>query len=579
VAFSDNFLQELVERNDIVDVVSGYVRFTKKSGSNQFGLCPFHSEKTPSFSVSADKQIYHCFGCGKGGGVINFIMDVENLSFPESVEFLAKRVGMTMPETVDTKEGRKRERLLLLNKEAARFYYNMLQTPEGQIAKNYMLKRGIDKATATKFGLGFAPDSWDSLRNAMRKQGFTDQEIFDCGLIRQGKNGGFYDLFRNRLMFPVIDVRGNVIGFSGRRLDAEKDQKYVNSPETLVYNKSRNLFGLNLAKKSKAGNLILCEGNIDVVSMHQAGFDSAVASLGTALTDEQARLISRYTKEVVIAYDNDGAGQKASERAIKILEKLDVNVKVLKMTGAKDPDEFIKANGKDAFSNLVNESENQIDYRINSVKAKYDISNAEQKVAYLKEVTDLISKLPGEVERQVYSMSVASETGVSKETVENEVKRKRKNLVSGARKKAERSMHPESEIQPQKKEFKYSNSTSAVAEEGVIRLLFLDPGLFTGREGPWAADFSSPELSKIYTIMREKVQNGESVAMASLSESLEPSETALLATILQKPEDLSRGRYALDDYCRVIKEQSEIPKGSSDLLALANKLRETKGYQ
>ena len=325
MAFSESFLQELCERNDIVDVVSGYVRLTKKSGSNQFGLCPFHSEKTPSFSVSADKQIFHCFGCGKGGGVINFIMEIENLSFPEAVEFLAKRANMPMPEQENSAESRKRERMFALNRDAARYFYEQLKAPGSDAALAYMQKRRISPATAVKFGLGYAPDGWDNLRSAMRAKGYTDQELFDAGLVRRGKSGGFYDTFRSRLMFPVIDVRGNVVAFSGRVL-GDGEPKYMNSPETIVFSKSHNLFGLNLAKKSKCGYIILCEGNIDVVSMHQAGFDSAVASLGTSLTPEQARLMSRYKNEVVIAYDNDGAGQKAAQRAIGIMEKLDMKV-------------------------------------------------------------------------------------------------------------------------------------------------------------------------------------------------------------------------------------------------------------
>ena len=281
MAIPEKFIQDLVDRSDIVDVVSGYVRLSKRSGANMFGLCPFHSEKTPSFSVSPDKQIYHCFGCGKGGGVISFIMEIENLSYPEAVAFLAKRAGMQMPEETDSAEGRKRARMLALNKDAARWFYAQLLQPAGAPAVAYIQKRGISPAMVKNFGLGAAPDTWDGLRDAMREKGYTENELFDAGLVKRRKQGGFYDAFRNRLMFPVIDVRGNVIGFSGRIL-GDGEPKYLNSPETLVFNKSRNLFALNLAKKSKSGYIILSEGNIDVVSLHQAGFDSAVASLGTS---------------------------------------------------------------------------------------------------------------------------------------------------------------------------------------------------------------------------------------------------------------------------------------------------------
>ena len=306
MAFSERFLEELASRNDIVDVVGSYVQLSKRSGSNMFGLCPFHSEKTPSFSVSSEKQIYHCFGCGKGGGVINFIMEIEGLSFPDAVQFLAKRAGMEVPDddTPDEVRG-KRTRLLELNRDAARFFYSQLSTPAGVPAVEYIKKRGISPEMVKKFGLGIAPDSWTSLTDAMLKKGYSARDLIEAGLAKQSRKGsGFYDAFRNRLMFPVIDIRGSVIGFSGRIL-GDGEPKYLNSPDTLVFNKSRNLFAMNLAKKSKQGMLILAEGNIDVVALHQAGFGCAVASLGTSLTPDQVRLMDRYTDKVVIAYDSD----------------------------------------------------------------------------------------------------------------------------------------------------------------------------------------------------------------------------------------------------------------------------------
>ena len=579
MAFSESFLTELTERNDIVDVVSGYVRLGKKSGSNMFGLCPFHSEKTPSFSVSPDKQIYHCFGCGKGGGVINFIMEIENLSFPEAVEFLAKRAGMPIPEEENDRESRKRSRMLSLNRDAARFFYAQLSTPQGGAARDYMAKRRIGPATAKNFGIGFAPDTWDSLEKAMREKGYTDFELFDAGLVRKGNKGGYYDTFRNRLMFPVIDVRGNVIGFSGRIL-GDGEPKYMNSPETLVFNKSRNLFALNLAKKSKSGYIILSEGNIDVVSLHQAGFDSAVASLGTSLTPEQARLLSRYTNQVIIAYDNDGAGIKAAQRAIGILEKLDLKVKVLRMSGAKDPDEFIKLKGADAFRNLLESSENQIDYRLRTVTDKYDLSVDEQKVEFLKEASDLVARLPGSVERQVYAMRVAPMSGVSADVVTKEVERRRKKLVNQASRSEERQQsRPERQLQPEEKALRYEDPSSAAAEEGVIRLLYLDPALARNAELPAPEEFSSPALGHIYSVLRDKIDRGETPSAATLGGALDGQEMSLLVRLLQKPELLSKGDRALADYIKRIRERKEQGKQVSDLRALADKLRETKGYE
>ena len=579
MAFPENFITELTDRNDIVEVVSSYVRLSKRSGANLFGLCPFHSEKTPSFSVSPDKQIYHCFGCGKGGGVINFIMEVENLSFPEAVEFLAKRVGMPLPEETNDRESRKRSRMLALNREAARFFYSQLSTPAGAAACDYMRQRQLSPATARRFGLGFAPDSWSCLTDAMKEKGFTEYELADAGLVRRGKNGGVYDTFRNRLMFPVIDVRGNVIGFSGRIL-GEGEPKYMNSPETLVFNKSRNLFALNLAKKSKCGYIILSEGNIDVASLHQAGFDSAVASLGTSLTPEQARLISRYTDQVIIAYDNDGAGIKAAQRAIGILEKLDLKVKVLRLEGAKDPDEFIKRKGPEAFRKLLEGSENQVDYRLRQVTAKYDLGVDEQKVDFLKEATELVARLPGTVERQVYAMRVAAMAAVPENVVADEVERRRKRLLSSARKAEDRQQARLDRAPPSGgKALHYADPASAAAEEGVIRLLYLEPGLIREPGLPPPEEFSSPELGHIYAAMLEKLRRGETANAATLSEALSGEEMSLLVSLLQKPELLNRSGQSLRDYIGRIKERRDEAGQAGDLRALANRYREKKGYE
>lgn len=577
MAFPDTFLQEVAERNDIVDVVGSYVRLTKRSGSNQFGLCPFHSEKTPSFSVSADKQIYHCFGCGKGGGVINFVMEIENLSFPEAVEFLAKRAGMPIPEQENSQESKKRQRMLGLNRDAAKFFYSCLSIPEGRRALEYMAARQLHPVTAKNFGLGYAPDTWDSLLKAMEALGYRGSELFEAGLVRKGKNGGYYDTFRSRLMFPVIDVRGDVIGFSGRIL-GDGEPKYMNSPETTVFNKSRNLFGMNLAKKSKSGYIILAEGNIDVVMMHQAGFDSAVASLGTSLTPEQARLISRYSNEVIIAYDSDGAGKKAAQRAIGLLEKLDVRVRVLSMSGAKDPDEYIKLKGADAFRNLIERSENHIDYRLQTVVDKYDLNAPAQKVEFLKEASELVARLPGSFERQVYAMRVAEMTGVAPDAILQDIERRRKKLTRSAQRDAAK-LSPEKQLQPKDRSLHYDDPESAAAEEGVIRLLFLDQGIFKGRALPEPESFSSDALRNIYSVLKTKFENGEIISTASVAAVLSPQEEALLAAILQKPEALRNSETALNDYFEKIRSRRELKSSSGDLRGLAEKLRQTKGYE
>lgn len=585
MAFPENFIRELVERNDIADVVSAYVRLTKRSGSNMFGLCPFHSEKTPSFSVAPDKQIYHCFGCGKGGSVINFIMEIENLSYPDAVRYLARRAGLPVPEDERDENYSRRERMLRLNRDAARFFYEQLSTPQGEIARQYIQKRGISPKMVTGFGLGFAPDSWDSLVFAMQQKGYTKPELLDAGLAKSAKKGGggIYDAFRNRLMFPVIDIRGSVIGFSGRILD-DGEPKYLNSPETLVFSKSHNLFAMNLAKKSKKGYIILAEGNIDVVAMHQAGFDCAVASLGTSLTPEQARLIARYANEVVIAYDSDQAGQKASQRAITILQQLDLKVRVLRMAGAKDPDEFIKKFGVDAFENLLRRSESHVEYRLADIAAKYDLQTDESRVAFLKEATGLIAGLPSSVEREVYARKAADMAKVSGETVAAEVERLRKKLIGQARKKQEsETARPAQQRQPRAKTLRFENVRSAAAEKGVLRLLYYEPSLFAKQTELSVEDFSSPLLAALYAALTENAKGGSQPSLAFLSERFTPEEVAVLTEIISQPQEFSKSEKALADYIQIIKTEKLArarPEGgeSIDLNELASKMRQSKGY-
>ena len=580
MAFPEQFLQELVERNTIEDVVGEYVKFSRRSGANLFGLCPFHSEKTPSFSVSPDKQIYHCFGCGKGGTVINFIMEIENLSFPDAVRFLANRAGMTVPEEEHSEAAGKRQRMLALNRDAARFFYAQLIADANGPAVKYMQRRGISPPIAKAFGLGFAPNSWDSLLRAMEKKGYSHQELLEAGLVRSSSRGsGVYDTFRNRLMFPVIDVRGSVIGFSGRILD-DGEPKYMNSPETLVFNKSRNLFALNLAKKSKNGYILLSEGNIDVVSLHQAGFNSAVASLGTSLTPEQARLISRYSDTVIIAYDNDEAGRKASTRAIKILEKLDLKVKVLSMQGAKDPDEYIQKFGADAFKNLITQSENQMDYRLQNISRKYDLRSEEGRISFLREATQLVGSLPGAVQREIYAGKLADMSHVSRDAVLSEVTRAYKKRLSGMRRDAEKARaHPMRAAQPSEKGIRYDNERSAMAEQGIIRLLYLDPGLFSGQTAPIGPEeFSSPLLGRFFAYMRNHPDQEPDLLAAGMNDSFTGEEISHFIEILQKPEDLANGARALDDYIKILRADKEQKTLQTDLRAYAEQLRKTKGY-
>lgn len=577
MAFPESFLEDLSARNDIADVVSSYVHLTRRSGTNQFGLCPFHSEKTPSFSINTEKQIYHCFGCGKGGGVINFIMEIENLSFPDAVQFLARRAGMEAPEDSHDENRGRRARMLELNRDAARFFHEQLRSPAGQAAREYVVRRGITNMV-TPFGLGFAPDSWSALTDAMRAKGYTQPELVAAGLARTGKNGGIYDYFRNRLMFPVIDVRGSVIGFSGRIL-GDGEPKYLNSPDTLVYKKSNSLFALNLAKKSKSGYILLAEGNIDVVSLHQAGFDSAVASLGTSLTAEQARLMARYTNQVVIAYDNDGAGQKAAQRAITILQQLDMKVKVLQIPGAKDPDEFIQARGPQAFRDLIEKSGNQVEYRLEQVASQFDLSSDEGRVNYLKEAARLIASLPSSLEREVYGLRAAEKAGVSQAAFEGEVARIRKRNTASARKQQYREdTAPLRAVQPKNRELRFENVRSAMAERGVINLLCRFPEQFTNLslEG---SEFSSTTLGNLYDALKTRLRAGKAVSLAVLGEQFTSDELSLLADILHHDEiPAASAREAMGDYINKIRSEKDKASRQLDLAGYAEKLKQTKGY-
>ncbi len=587
--FPQSFLDELVARSDIVDVVGSYVQLTRK-GSNLFGLCPFHSEKTGSFSVSPDKQIYYCFGCKRGGGVINFIMEEENLSFPDAVRFLAKRAGMEVPEEDGDREaGRRRQRLLDLNRDAARFYYQMLQQPEGRAVQEYLDRRKIRKATAVNFGLGASLDSWDALILAMTKKGYTKSELLDAGLAVQNRNGGLYDKFRNRLMFPVIDVRGDVVAFGGRVLD-KSEPKYMNSQETPVYSKRRVLYGLNLAKKSKRPNIILCEGNIDVVTLHQAGFDNAVASMGTALTVEQTRLLSRFTKELVLCYDNDNAGKIATDRALEILNNSEFSVKVLQLPRRRtedgelvkqDADDFIKFQGKDAFEALLSGSENGIEFRMAQVAGKYDLTNDEARVAYCGEISGLLAALDNPVEREIYTTRAAETAKITPEAMKLEVQRAfRRRAGRERRQELRRDLNPAAQLQPRERELRYDNIRSARAEEGILRLLIRDESLFPAEPPLKEEQFSSSLLGRAFVLLWQARAQGRTPSLSPLAGEFTREEMDHLTGICQQPESLSNGRQALADYIRIVQTEAEKRLGGGEadpLLAATEKYKDKKG--
>lgn len=587
MAFPQSFMDELVARNDIVDVVGSYVQLTRK-GSNLFGLCPFHSEKTGSFSVSPDKQIYYCFGCKKGGGVVNFIMEEENLAFPDAVRFLAKRAGMEVPEEQGDREAsRRRQRLLDLNRDAARFYYQLLQQPEGRAVREYLDRRRIRRATAVKFGMGASLDAWDVLLTAMTKKGYTKAELLEAGLVVQNKNGGLYDKFRNRLMLPVIDTRGDVVAFGSRVLD-KSEPKYMNSSETPVYSKRRVLYGLNLAKKTKRPNIILCEGNLDIVTLHQAGFDNAVASMGTALTVEQTRLLSRFTKELVLCYDNDNAGKTATERALQILNNSEFSVKVLQLPRRladgeyvkQDADDFIKFQGPDAFERLLTGSENGVEFRMAQVAGKYDLTSDEARIAYCGEVSDLLAGLSGAVEREIYTTRAAEVAKITPDAMKLEVQRAFKRRLA-REKKAElrKELNPAARSQPKEHSLRYDNIRSARAEEGILRLLLLDESLFPPKAPLGPEQFSSPLLGKVFGLLWQARQEGRVPSVTSLLGELSPEEMSHITAICQQPESARNSRQALADYIRIVQTEADKRAGGATdpLLAATEKYKDKKG--
>ena len=581
MAIPERFIEELSARCDLLDVVGDYTPLTKK-GKDYWGLCPFHNEKTPSFSVSPDKRLFCCFGCGKKGvGSIYFIMEKEGLSFPDAVRFLARRQGMEVPETGEDPSFRhRRERLLELNKQAARWFHEQLRSPAGKEGAAYLFeKRKLSKATVTRFGLGMAPDGWDNLITAMASKGYDKRDLLDGGLAVKNQNGRIYDRFRNRVMFPIINIRGEVIGFGGRVLD-DSTPKYLNSPDTPVYNKSRNLFALNIAKKSKLGYLILTEGYMDTISLHQAGFDCAVASLGTSLTAEHAQLISRYADQAVIAYDGDGAGVAAAQRAIPILEKTGMKVKVLRITGAKDPDEYIKTYGAEGFKKLIERSDNHIEYRLNQIRAKYNVEDDSQKVEFLRECAGLVASLRSPLERDVYGARAAEAVGVSPEAMAQEVREELRRREKAARKRQERKdLTPATQLQPAARELRYENMRSARAEEGVIRLLLLDEGLFPQTEGLQREYFTSPFLGQVFDLLRQRHREGRPVELELLAGQLTPEQVDQLAEILKEPENLANGAAAMGDYLSIIDTERAKRRDDIDpLLAARAKYLEKKSY-
>ncbi len=553
---NDLFIQQLKQYSDIERIISGYVPLSRR-GRNLSGLCPFHSEKTPSFFVYPQTQSFYCFGCGAGGDVITFIRRIENLEYMEAVRFLAEKCGLTVPDSQQEDERAvQRRRILEINRETARFFHAQLMSEQGKQAYDYLTRRGRDRKIIRHFGLGYAPEGWRVLSDYLKTKGFTDEEMVAANVAVNSKRGSVYDRFRNRVMFPIIDLRGNVVGFGGRALD-DQGAKYLNTSDTPVFKKSRNLFAMNFAKTSKQPGLILAEGYMDVIAIHQAGFDNAIATLGTALTDEQARLISQYTDKVILAYDSDGPGQAATKRAINIFDEVGVKVSVLSMTGAKDPDEFIQKYGRERFAMLLDGSSNALDFELSKIRSRFDISTADGKVNFLKEACKLFAGIRNPVEREVYLTQVANELEIAPQAIHAQIKSLDKQALSRDRSRQRRDTDlyigrmaaAKDDIQ------RKVNLRYAMAEEGILYCLMKNPDFWKIVSARISEqDFVTDVNREIYRSMGQILEEGKPPEMMELSAVLSPSQMGRVSAILAGAPSQRCDEEGLNDYLRILLE-------------------------
>ena len=567
--FPDSFLQELKLRSDITEIASSYVNL-KRHGRNMVGLCPFHGEKTPSFNIYTENGSFYCFGCGAGGDVITFIMKIENLDYVEAVKFLAQRAGMEMPEnTYDDSLSKLRMRIYEANREAARFFHATLLSQRGQSGLNYLRGRALSDRTIRHFGLGFADDDWNSLCNHLKNKGFSEYEIYSANLAFKRKNGnGIYDRFVNRVMFPIIDLRGNVIAFGGRIMTDEKP-KYLNTSDTPVFKKSENLFSLNNAKSSGTRTLILCEGYMDVIALNQAGFTNAVATLGTALTNEQAVLMKRYADEVIICYDADGAGQKATARAIDILRNAGLPIKILTVPSGKDPDEFIRSkgdNGPAAFKLLIEKCGNDIEYRLMKLKENYNLNTTDGKVAFLNEAVKIVATIESPIERDVFASKLCAELEIDKNAFLEQISKVKRRDRRENIKKETRQIQAELNGQSDKiNREHYKKPRSSSAEEALLVYLINNPDYANSISERVTPDkFSNSLIKRYYEYVLSKIKSGYE-PLTSVSSDFNSDEVSYLYKLISTTIPAASTREAGEEYINVINEESN--KLTSDKLA------------
>ena len=555
---TDTFLQDLKYRLSIEDVISSYVQL-KKSGRTHFGLCPFHNEKTPSFAVFTESQTFHCFGCGAGGDIISFIMKIENLDYLEAVKFLAETAGMTVPENdMDDSVARKKSRLMAANREAARFFNSNLKTAKGEKGYRYFKDRGFSDSTITKFGLGYALDEWDGLIKYMKGLGYSVGELYEANLVRKSEKNGkthYYDNFKNRIIIPIIDLRGNVIAFGGRVLDDSKP-KYVNTSDTLIYKKSNAVFALNKAKNNPDRKIILAEGYMDVIAMHQAGFTNAVACLGTALTREQARMISRYADEVILSYDSDGAGKAATDKAIQIFDEVDIKVRVLSLTGGKDPDEIIKTHGRERFEALINGASNDIEFRLLAARKNFDMQTTDGKLGFLNQAVKILSSVDNAIERDLYISRLSDELSVSKEAIKIQVaeeikKNRRRQSRENFRKIQKQTAGYNDKINPDRAKY----LRAAKAEEIILSTVLKNQDLAEKIFAFVNDDLFITELNRrIFLFIKENMKDGKGIDLSIFNEAFDFEKMGYI-TDLFRGENISNSVQECRDCAEVIGEE------------------------
>ena len=564
MALSDSFLQELKMKTDIEDVISTYVTL-KRRGATLVGLCPFHNEKTPSFTVYPATQSFYCFGCGAGGDAITFLKKIENLDYLDAVKTLAQRAGLQMPqEGFDDSLSKRRRRILEMNREAARFYHSVLLSPEGKVGYDYYIGRALSAATINHFGLGFAPNQWDALLKHMRAKGYQPAELVDAGLARKGQKG-YYDNFRNRVMTPIIDVRGNVIAFGGRVLDDSKP-KYINTGDTLVYKKTNELFALNFAKDSKEDALILCEGYMDVIAMHQAGFTNAVAGCGTALTTEQVRLISRYAKEVILTYDADEAGQKALQKAMTLFVQTDVIVRIPALVGGKDPDEIIRTYGRDKFKGMLEGASNETEFRLLALRRQYNLATTQGKIDFIGGALQILATLPP-VEQDLYVSRLSEELGVERQNMKVQLQ----DLVARQGNRREKREFNRIVQENMRKTARETMATDASlrklrAEDRLISLLLRYPDC-----SRLCKDFDPQWLTpgfaqRVFTLILQRLENGDGTELMDLRDRLTDDEMGRLSGIIARGGESADAKQEFSDCLQIIRaEQQKKQESAAEL--------------